>query len=752
MDTLDRQATAPNLRNQNSKSRLVFQIKDCASTSLMRLLSKLFMECDNSFFESAEKAVNNNEQNMFFESMREIRLKKDSIISRFSTEFNANCDVFDGQQKGASRPEARRSIESLALVQTDELERNVTINNMVNNARIECQEQLYHLNKRLDLLIPSVSVSEQNNPLDPAQICSAFATASDILDIKIKGRIVLFKQFERMVMQDLQTLLTTANQQLINAGILPQVQHTAYKNQSRSKPQQAVPRHHEVTTTAPSGKLAPFTQQFAELSQLLSSVRDLAISGQLGFPLFVSQNTGPALDSTELSDLLSELQQRHPNGDNRVSPLQPQLDLRSLLTEVLNKRQEKGQKAKVGKSDEDVINLIAMFFDFVLDDKQLPIRIQALVSRLQIPVLKVSLKDRTFFSTADHPVRRLINEIVAVSIGMSDKESDSKEAIFSMLSDIIHDIHDHYETDNTIFDRSLNTLKAFRNKAESKASKITKRTSETAEAEAKTQHAQAVIKTLILDRLDGIEVPQAVHEFAIQHWQQVLFLARIKHGIESADWIEAVQTLDDLLWTSQKHSDDKSKARLTRILPDLQKRLRHWLSTAQPTKDDTERALFRINELQKALVVKDTEEVVKRHSLDDKQRESLQSDIGIEKSWKEMTAVERQQVQYKALTYDFIKKADDLSLGSWVIFTKSSDDESMRCKLAAKIDANDSFVFVNRMGFKVVEKKRKEFAYNLQQGRARIVEHEMFFDRMMAKVSDRLRQHTSEPSGHPEPA
>ena len=39
-----------------------------------------------------------------------------------------------------------------------------------------------------------------------------------------------------------------------------------------------------------------------------------------------------------------------------------------------------------------VINVVAMFFDIILDDRNIPLEIQALVSRLQIPILKVALK------------------------------------------------------------------------------------------------------------------------------------------------------------------------------------------------------------------------------------------------------------------------------------------------------------------------------------------------------------------------
>ena len=49
-------------------------------------------------------------------------------------------------------------------------------------------------------------------------------------------------------------------------------------------------------------------------------------------------------------------------------------------------------------------------------------------------------------------------------------------------------------------------------------------------------------------------------------------------------------------------------------------------------------------------------------------------------------------------------------------------------KLAAKIMATDSFVFVNRLGSRVLEKRRTEFAHDMQRERIRILENDPMFD------------------------
>lgn len=738
---------------------IVLQVRDAASSSLQNHSQRLFSSCDNLYFELAEKARSNNEQSMFFESMREIRLKQDLLASRFKINFELSFDRLLTPVKPLKISGAHASAETMNLVDSEEMEASVAIASMVTRSRLDCQTQLYNLNKRFDFLIRDADISEDNNPLDPQQIGDAFRSACDILDINIAGRIVLFKQFERIIAQQFHTLIGTANQQLINAGILPKVSHSVQRNQStpHSDSQSDV---NEIQSPGTAGKntvarapsAAEFNRQFTELSHLLSSVRELALAGNLGFPLFISNAAGPAIKAEELHDILTELQKNSPAGLSGGDLLQPQLDLRALLGQSLKKREKTGKAAKVHKSDEDVINLIAMFFDFVLDDKQLPLQIQALVSRLQIPVLKVALKDKKFFSSSQHPARRLINEVVAAGVGLSDEESESKTALVAKISDVVHDIHNNYEDGEKVFLSGLEVLRAFRARDDKKAAKIEKRTSEMATAEAKTKHTKAMIESLVLERLENVAVPKLVQDFAIEEWQQVLLLARLKHGNDSVEWSEALQTLDDLIWTSLKHDDDKSRQRLQRVLPDLKQRLSRWLSTSLPSEDAAKQRLAEINAMQDRLLVASEEQKLGRETLNQQQKDALRSETRPDKPWKEMTAVERQQVQYQALTYDFIQKAEDIAIGSWVIFGKTSTTDAVRCKLAAKIDTNDSYVFVNRFGFKIAEKKRKEFAYNLQQGRARLVQHEWFFDRMMNKVAARLSNPIAQGEHSVEPA
>ena len=76
------------------------------------------------------------------------------------------------------------------------------------------------------------------------------------------------------------------------------------------------------------------------------------------------------------------------------------------------------------------------------DDRNLPIEIQALVSRLQLPILRVALKDRSFFTDRKHPARQLINEIARTSIGWESSDRDEQDALFIRLTELVEQVLD----------------------------------------------------------------------------------------------------------------------------------------------------------------------------------------------------------------------------------------------------------------------------------------------------------------------
>lgn len=66
---------------------VVLQVRDKAAQQLARGLQELFDNADDTLFEMADKARNNFDQNIFFEAMRDLRLKRKNFERGFMEQF-----------------------------------------------------------------------------------------------------------------------------------------------------------------------------------------------------------------------------------------------------------------------------------------------------------------------------------------------------------------------------------------------------------------------------------------------------------------------------------------------------------------------------------------------------------------------------------------------------------------------------------------------------------------------------------------
>jgi hypothetical protein len=86
-----------------------------------------------------------------------------------------------------------------------------------------------------------------------------------------------------------------------------------------------------------------------------------------------------------------------------------------------------------------------------------------------------------------------------------------------------------------------------------------------------------------------------------------------------------------------------------------------------------------------------------------------------------------------------LQQVAQLHLGSWVAF-QEDEENTLRCKLAAIIEATGKYVFVDRTGMKVLERSRIGLALEFQRGAVRALDDTLLFDRALESVLGNLRR------------
>jgi hypothetical protein len=256
------------------------------------------------------------------------------------------------------------------------------------------------------------------------------------------------------------------------------------------------------------------------------------------------------------------------------------------------------------------------------------------------------------------------------------------------------------------------------------------------EGRAKAELARLRVEGVLNQVMLGKVLPQAVVEFVQHAWSQVLLLTCFKHGKYSAEWQADVLTLEELIWSVQHHEEPDAGLRLLTIVPQLLKALREGLSRS--AFDPFATSEF-FSELETLHVL-----ALERMGQATEQTQSFNSPVMVQVSEKIVLRTAQKAPEDSAAVHlpadDVgLLQVDQLRLGSWVEF-QEDDDNSLRCKLAAIIEATGKYVFVNRTGLKVLEHSRTSLALEFRRGTARLLDDTLLFDRALESVLGNLRQ------------
>ncbi|WP_236210077.1 DUF1631 domain-containing protein [Metapseudomonas otitidis] len=733
----------------------LIQVRDKAAQQLKQALQALFDNADDTLFQMADRATSNAEQNAFFEAMRDLRLKRKSIERGFLQKVFETFSNLNQYEIGRAPQLDAVSFESLSLVQNDDLEESVAQDTMVSKVMSRDAVALGHLTTRINTLV-SKKIDDRTNPLGPRALCEAFLDACRSLGVEIKVKLIIFKLFDKYVLTELDQLYAEANQLLITAGVLPELKSAP----PARRPQGRAPgtARSAVAGGDAAGVVADMASEevqevFGALQALLSEVRGS------GLPRREVPADAVPITSNDLMRLLSHLQQ-HLSAQ-KVDDIDVRFQLDSLLTRASAKS---GRSRVVGQVDDDVINLVSMLFEFILDDRSLPDSLKALIGRLQIPMLKVAVLDKTFFSRGSHPARRLLNEIASAAMGWSEQDDLQRDVLYQRIEQVVLRLLNDFVDDPGIFSDLLSDFLAYTGDERRRSELLEQRTRDAEEGRAKAELARQQVEQALNERLLGRTLPEVVVRLLQEAWSKVMLLTCLKHGAESEEWRATLATMDDLIWSVEPHEAPEARMRLLELVPGLLKSLREGLTSAAFDPFSTSEFFSQLESLHvqafqrfkrpepepvvadvaepDAAIAADAALVVDLPELELEAAAEAPAMVEVVEEIILLAPGESRAPEPEASLPEgdeALDQVDNLRVGSWVEF-QEDEDHKVRCKLAAIIKPTGKYIFVNRTGMKVLEKTRMGLAVEFRRGAIRLLDDALLFDRALESVIGNLRK------------
>ncbi|HMM47942.1 MAG TPA: DUF1631 domain-containing protein [Thiobacillaceae bacterium] len=525
--------------------------RDLLIEGVSRALTRQIEPMENTLLALAERSPLLEARNACYAAQSILNRQANGLMTACK---EAYCTGFDAFVRGRVK-NAGLDLSKLALVDEEDFEITLALDKATSRLRFNCAEELVALDARVAHLLGRPDLPENDNPLGPRALCEALHEGIARFEQNQATQAMLLNQFDLVLATELAAIYQSLNQYLIDQNVLPDL-----KAGSRKRPTaQGTPPGASATAGQPEGDMLKLFEQLAHRG---------------GQPDAMAGITG-----TGLLDSLSQLQK---GGGVLLDGIRFELPLLEAATihNVLRSLQQSAVMQTASPLDAVLVDAVATLFDAVFDEPGVPDRLKAQIARLQIPVLKAAMLDRSFFAQQNHPVRRMLDAIAALAVYLSDDAAG--HAKLEAVAQIVGRVADSFDRDVAVFDSAAAELEAMDTTLENSldeaaSAKLEERIAALKRTE-RAELAPVIVRDLVQRALEDQPVADTVRTFLQHDWARLLTTDYVNDGEQSAHFNSHVETMRELIWSVQPKPDMDARLMLVRILPGLLKRLREGVT------------------------------------------------------------------------------------------------------------------------------------------------------------------------------
>jgi hypothetical protein len=265
---------------------------------------------------------------------------------------------------------------------------------------------------------------------------------------------------------------------------------------------------------------------------------------------------------------------------NQLSALRDQIDLE-----------------KASLMERMTVDVVAMLFEFILEDEQIPAQLRERIGRLQLPILKAAVLESQLLHDEQHPARKLLNRMSTAAVAI-DPATESGRKLATEIDRVVKNILADFDSDMAVFSSSVQEFEQFLADYLRQDNRQATRGIEAVETAEKFSVLLTNVTQALCDVLLPLNVDKRISDFIILIWPHVLVRAALQDAenhIPSTQADSAYRryrgVLPDLLWSIQEKADAPERTALIRMLPDLIKSLRMALNLIQLPEEESREIL-----------------------------------------------------------------------------------------------------------------------------------------------------------------
>jgi hypothetical protein len=482
----------------------------------------------------------------------------------------------------------------------------------------------------------------------------------------------------------------------------------------------------------PSGEYV----QDARDVELFETMRDLMAGRRhaLGLAPSVPAEQAYPVRTDDLQSVLGALQAK-PAAPIRAGGKVVPRSIGHVKQDLLNQLRQLAPENKTPQLDEvdnDTIDLVGMLFEHLTKDAKPNGAVTDFLTRLQVPLLRVALKDKSFFTRRSHPARQLLNSIAEAGLFWLDDEDDDRQLVEKMKL-VVDRVTTEFDGDLGVFEELLTDLSKHLSTLTRKSEIAERRHVDAAKGRERLELARAAATKAIAGRIADRKPPPLIRTLLEQAWTDVLALTILRQGEHSDAYRKRLEIADRLLVAldggKPKAEDPATQALKAEVEgglaqvgyhgEDIGAVVNRLFGGEEKAEADAEPASL-------------TELAIKLKS---------RSRLGADAEGEPAKAAKGDTVPLSAEEQRVLERLRTVPFGTWFEFKVNQQGETVRRKMSWFSTLTGRCLFVNQRGVRADEKTLEQLAREIVRGQAAVVEaqQESLIDRAWSAIMATLK-------------
>ena len=462
----------------------------------------------------------------------------------------------------------------------------------------------------------------------------------------------------------------------------------------------------------PEAKLQHLLARRKQLLNKLNSFSNTYLSGKSG-----PDDAGTVAASDEqISGILDEFQRDAVSNPGVGASIQ---HLKHDLIARLRNQSTPERELTLGPDDSDAIDLVALLMDDAMKSIRPGSPTAQLISMMQTPLIRVVMRDKSFFSDRVHPARQMLN--ILADAGFNWLESgDADDGLQGSLAGILGNTVKDFDGDSrqllAAYEETNRLLQSLIKKAEA----AERRQIDVSKAKEKLRIARDRAEQTMSGLMAEHDIPVYTKAMLNEAWADVMALTELRNGAESDDWRDQKKIAESIIQASEPAATSLSNE----LIEQLKLQIQQSLSLVGYHQEEA--AKIAVNLIERNPEATEPE-LTEKPRLGESTRTPSRDTLELDEEQKNL-----------------VDQLKDIPIGTWFEFLEPGATRPSRAKLTWLSRITHNALFVNQRGHKTAEMLLEELAVAISEGRIWIQQEnkqgifERAFENMIASLRNFL--------------